>query len=196
MSSSAHGPDRWEKISEAKVASTRIFDLTGAIYRHPRRKTEREFSLIRSRDWVNVIALTPDNKIVLVNQFRFGLDDFSLEIPGGIIDEHESPLHAGLRELREETGFVGTTTQLLGTVSPNPAFQTNRCHFVLVENATATAGLAWDEDEEIEVRTLPVEEVLAMARSGVITHSLVVAALFFFEDQWRKMKSPKARQSV
>jgi len=196
MNSSKHGPDRWEKISEAKVASTRIFDLTGAIYRHPRRKIEKEFSLIRSRDWVNVIALTPDNQIVLVNQFRYGSDDFSVEIPGGIIDGEESPLHAGLRELREETGFVGTTTQLLGSVSPNPAFQTNRCHFVLVENAVLSADLAWDEDEEIEVRTAPVEEVFAMARSGQITHSLVIAALFLFEEQWRKMKCSKTAESV
>ncbi len=192
----ARSPDRWEKVSETKASSTRIFDLVGAVYRHPRRKIEKEFSLIRSRDWVNVIALTPDGQIVLVNQFRFGTDAFSLEIPGGIVDPHESALHAGLRELREETGFVGTTTQLLGVVHPNPAFQTNRCHFILVENAVQTADLAWDEDEEIEVRTAPVEDVLALARSGQITHSLVLAAFFFFEDYWRKMNSPKARQAV
>jgi 8-oxo-dGTP pyrophosphatase MutT (NUDIX family) len=196
MNSPLQGPDRWEKISEAKTASTRIFDLTAATYRHPRRKIEKDFSLIRSRDWVNVIALTPDHQIVLVNQFRYGLNDFSLEIPGGIVDGEESPLHAGLRELREETGFVGTTTQVLGSVSPNPAFQTNRCHFIFVENAVLAADLAWDEDEEIEVRTAPVEDVFAMARGGRITHSLVIAALFLFEEQWRKMKSPKARQSV
>lgn len=196
MNSFAHGPDRWQKISEAKIASTRIFDLNGAVYRHPRRQLEREFSLIRSRDWVNVIALTQDDHIVLVNQFRFGLNDFSVEIPGGIIDPDESPLHAGLRELREETGFVGATAQLLGSVSPNPAFQTNCCHYVLVENAVRSVELAWDEDEEIEIRTAPVEDVFAMARSGKITHSLVIAALFLFEDAWRKMKSPKAPRAV
>ena len=196
MSSPLQGPDRWEKISETKTASTRIFDVTAATYRHPRRKIAKDFSLIRSSDWVNVVALTPDHQIVLVNQFRYGLDDFSLEIPGGIVDADESPLHAGLRELREETGYVGATTQVLGSVSPNPAFQTNRCHFIFVENAVLAADLAWDEDEEIEVRTAPVEDVFAMARSGRITHSLVIAALFMFEEQWRKMKSPKAPQSV
>src|SRR5690606_26777075 len=101
-------PPLWEKLGESLIAPTRIFDLTAVRYRHPVRTVERDFYVINTRDWVNVVALTTDLQLVLVNQFRYGINQLSWEIPGGIIDSGEDPLAAGLRELREETGFVGT----------------------------------------------------------------------------------------
>jgi 8-oxo-dGTP pyrophosphatase MutT (NUDIX family) len=94
-----------------------------------------------------------------------------------------------VRELREETGFAGAPARVLGRVHPNPAIQSNCCHFVLVEQAVVATATAWDADEEIEVTTRPVEEVLALARSGGITHGLVLDALFFFEPYWRTLPS-------
>ncbi len=179
---------RWEKLREHIVAPTRILDLKTATYRHPVRQTERDFVLLRASDWVNVLALTPDHQLVLVRQFRFGIDEFSLEIPGGVIDAGEDPLAAGVRELREETGFVGTRARLLGSAHANPAFLNNRCHIALVEGATRSAAVQWDHDEEIEVITAPVEQVYAWAHEGKITHSLVLDALFFFRPHWEQLK--------
>ena len=164
---------------------TRIFDVVGTRYRHPARSLEREFVVIQAPDWVNVVALTTEGHIVLVRQFRYGIDDFSLEIPGGVIDAGEDPVAAGLRELREETGYTGSSAKLLGTVRPNPAMQSNRCHFVFVAQAEKTHDLEWDPDEELQVTTLPVADVLALARSGGIDHSLVLNALMLFEAHWR-----------
>ena len=130
---------------------------------------------------MNVVALTDDDRLVLVRQFRYGIDDFSLEIPGGMIDPGEDPVAAAQRELREETGYAGGPAHLLGRVHPNPAIQNNRCHLVLVENAQLQGAPAWDHDEEIEVSTAPVSDVLTWARTGRITHSLVLCALSFFE---------------
>jgi 8-oxo-dGTP pyrophosphatase MutT (NUDIX family) len=162
-----------------------VLDLRSVQFRHPRREVERDFVVIAASDWCNVIALTPDGQLVLVRQFRYGINDFSLEIPGGLIDPGEDPVVAGLRELREETGFTGTEARLLASVHPNPAIQNNRCHLILVENATASAAQEWDHDEEIEVVTAPVDDVFAWARAGKITHSLVVAGLMPFEPIWR-----------
>ena len=178
-------PARWEKLAEKSVALTRVLELLSVGYRHPHRGTEREFVVVRANDWVNVIALTPAGEIVLVQQFRFGIDAFSLEIPGGVMEPGEDPIEAGLRELREETGFVGTRARLLGSTHPNPAIQSNWCHFVFVEDAMRSAELEWDPDEEIEVTTLPAAEVLALAHSGGITHALVLNALLLFEPLWR-----------
>lgn len=141
--------------------------------------------MIEAPDWVNVIALTQDSRLVLVRQFRFGIDDLSLEIPGGVIERGEDPLAAGLRELAEETGFAGRNARLLGSVHPNPAIQSNRCHLVLVEGAEWKQAPAWDADEDIAVATAPVDEVLDWARTGRITHSLVLCGLFHFEAWWR-----------
>lgn len=188
MSTSSPGPLRWEKLGRATQLQTRIFDVLGARYRHPGRGTERDFVVLNPPDWVNVVALTPDDHLVLVRQFRFGVDEFSLEIPGGVMEAGEEPVTAGLRELREETGYAGAPAKLLGGVHPNPAIQSNRCHFVFVEAATKSHELEWDQDEEIQVLTKPVEEVLALAHAGGITHGLVLNALMLFEPHWRALR--------
>ena len=189
MNPSQPAPARWEILGRETRLKTRVFDVLGARYRHPVRGTERDFVVMQSPDWVNVIALTPDDRIVLVRQFRYGIDGFSLEIPGGVIDHAgEDPVAAGLRELREETGFAGGAAKLIGTVRPNPAIQSNRCHFVFVDAAVRAHDLAWDTDEEIEVTLEPVEKVLALAHSGGIFHSLVLNALMLFEPHWRARK--------
>jgi ADP-ribose pyrophosphatase len=181
-------PQRWRKIRTEPLATTRIFDVTRAIYQHPHRTTEQDFVVINAPDWVNVVALTPEHHLVLVRQFRYGIDDFSLEIPGGIIDAGEDPIAAGWRELREETGYVGTSGRRLGSVHPNPAMQNNRCHLLLVENAQRTAKLDWDPDEELEITTRPVDEVYALACRGGITNAMVLDALFLFAPVWAEMK--------
>ena len=188
MSSDPSHPSRWERLGQRPQLQTRIFDVVGTRYRHPGRSTEREFVVINAPDWVNVVALTPDGRIVLVRQFRYGIDEFSLEIPGGVIDTGEDPVTAGLRELREETGFTGAPAKLLGSVHPNPAMQSNRCHFVYVEGAVKSHDLEWDPDEELQVSVLPADDVFAMARSGAINHSLVLNALMLFEPIWHAQK--------
>ncbi|MSU70086.1 MAG: NUDIX hydrolase [Opitutaceae bacterium] len=188
MNPSFPDPVRWEKQGRRELASTRVLDLHSVRFRHPVRGTERDFVVVDAPDWVNVIALTPGGHLVLVRQFRYGIDAFSLEIPGGVVERGEDPLVAGVRELREETGYVGASARLLGQVQPNPAIQSNRCHLVLVEAAVRSAATAWDHDEEIAVSTAPVETVFGWARDGRITHALVLNALWLFEPVWAGLK--------
>jgi len=191
MNSDSMQPSRWEKGGSRLLAGTRVFDVQGVGYRHPVRAVEREFVVIDAPDWANVVALTPDHRLVLVNQFRFGIDAFSLEIPGGVIERGEDPVAAGLRELEEETGFTGSSARLLGRVNPNPAIQNNACYLILVEGAVRTAAIGWDTDEEIAVSTLPVDDVYALAQAGQITHSLVLNALLLFAPRWAELKTTR-----
>jgi ADP-ribose pyrophosphatase len=188
MSSPETAPARWEKLGEEPLAVTPIFDLRRARYRHPRRGRERDFVVLDVPDWVNILALTPDHRLVLVNQFRFGTNDFSLEIPGGVLERGEDPVAGGLRELREETGYSGKNARVISRVHPNPAIQNNTCHIVLVENATLAAATQWDQDEEMAVSVLPVDEVYALAHAGRITHALVLDALLQFGPVWAGLK--------
>lgn len=191
--SSISDPARWERLGQSVEAKTRVLDLLSVRYRHPVRGTEKNFVVVQPADWCNVLAVTPGGELVLVKQFRFGIDTFSLEIPGGVMEAGEDPIEAGLRELREETGFVGARARLLGSTHPNPAIQSNRCHFVLVEDAVQSEAVAWDADEEIAVTTVPADDVLTHARAGAITHALVLNALFLFEPHWRARSAPVAR---
>jgi ADP-ribose pyrophosphatase len=193
MSTLPPEPSRWQKLATETRLKTRVFDVLSVQYRHGPRDRSRDFTVIQAPDWVNVVALTPDRQLVLVRQFRFGLDEFSLEVPGGVIEAGEDPVVAGLRELVEETGYAGTNARLLGTVHPNPAIQNNRTHLVFVEDVRKAHAISWDDDEEIHVTTKPVEEVYALAYNGGITHSLVLNALLLFEPHWRALRGADAK---
>ncbi len=181
-------PPSWKKVRTEPHATTRIFDVTRTFFHHPHRAAPQDFFVIDAPDWVNVLALTPTHHLVLVEQFRFGSNALSLEIPGGVIDAGEDPVAAGLRELREETGYAGARARLLGSVHPNPAMQNNRCHLVLVEDARLAGELDWDDDEEMLVTTRPVDEVYALAYRGGITHAMVLDALLLFSPVWAQLR--------
>ncbi len=183
------GVSHWEELDSEQVADCRIFDILSKRFRHPKRKTEGDFYVIRPRDWVNVLPVTPDYEMVLVNQFRFGVKQTSWEIPGGVIDEGEEPVVAGLRELREETGYTTSKARLMGSVHPNPAIQSNSCHMVLAEQVRLTETLQWDEHEEIVTQSFPIRDVFEMARSGEIFHSLTLNALLLFYSEWEKIQA-------
>jgi 8-oxo-dGTP pyrophosphatase MutT (NUDIX family) len=183
------GPSPWETLSSEIVADARIFRVRRKHCRHPRRDCPADFFVIDSSDWVNVVAVTTAGEIVLVTQYRFGVEAHSLEVPGGVMEKGEDAITAARRELEEETGFAGGEARVLAVVHPNPAIQDNRCHLVLIEGVRLDAKRAWDEHEELATTILPAEEVFALARNGGITHALVLNALFFFESEWRRRRA-------
>jgi ADP-ribose pyrophosphatase len=184
-------PGAWERLGDNTVENFRIFQVRRSLFRHLRENRESEFIVIDANDWVNVVALTPENEVVLVRQFRFGRHDFFLEIPGGMIERGEDPVVAGVRELREETGYEGTSARLLGSVHPNPAIQSNTMHVVLVEGARKVGPTSFDINEEIETSLVPASRIMEWVREGKITHSLVLNALFFMND-WLATRSDPA----
>lgn len=174
----------WEILSETERFRCPIFSVVSRHCRHPIRRHEHDFFVLKSPDWVMALALTKDGKLVMVRQYRFGTNALSLEIPGGIMEAGEDPVTAAQRELREETGYSGKRARLIGQSSPNPAIQDNAIHFVLVEDVERTDGQTWDMHEEMDVELMPVDEVLARGRAGEIVHALALNALFAFEPYW------------
>jgi 8-oxo-dGTP pyrophosphatase MutT (NUDIX family) len=172
----------WRKISSKPLGDFRIFSLRSDLKISPRTGQPHEFFVIDSVNWVNVVAVTPDRQIVLVEQYRQATDTVELEIPGGMMDPGDpSPEAAGCRELREETGYEGQRARVIGRVFPNPAIMTNTCFTLLVEDCRPVAPVQFDSSEDLTTRLAPVSEVAGLVASGKIRHCLVVAALFHFQ---------------
>lgn len=176
----------WTKVSSESLGDYKVFKLRRDLSRSPRTGEVHDFYALEAPDWVNVIALTPDHQLVMIDQFRHASETVELEIPGGVMDPHEtSPVATGLRELREETGYEGEGGRLLGRVFANPAILTNTCHTVLVENCRLQHPVSFDSGEDLLTRTVPVADLPDLVREGRIRHSLVVVALHHFE-LWRR----------
>jgi 8-oxo-dGTP pyrophosphatase MutT (NUDIX family) len=180
----------WPKVSSRPIADFHIFKLRGDRKVSPRTGAEHEFYVLDSRDWVNVIALTPDGQMVMIEQYRHGTNTVELEIPGGVMDAHEtSPVGTAVRELREETGFEGENARILGQVFANPAIMSNTCYTVLIENCRCAHPVELDQGEDLTTRLVATAEVPGLVAAGKINHSLVVVALYYF-DLWRRGVKP------
>lgn len=180
---------RWEKRGTRSIGDFRIFHLRADRVVSPRTGLEHEMYVIETVDWVNVIALTPDRQMVMVEQYRHGSDTIELEIPGGMIDSQDtSPIAAGLRELREETGYEGREACIIGTIFPNPAIQNNVCHTVFVDHCLPRHDIELDRGEDLVTRLVAVDDIPDLVAAGRIQHSLVVVALYHFH-LWQRNRS-------
>ncbi len=167
----------WKSGEPETIAETRIFRLLRKRATSPNDPSRSgEFVVIDSPDWVNVVALTDGGEVLIIEQFRHGTEEVTVEIPGGSVDPGEDPLAAGIRELREETGYGGGAAEIIGAVAPNPALLNNCCHTVLVRGVERQGAPQFDGLEEICTRLVPLEDVPELIRSGAITHALVIAA--------------------
>ena len=176
----------WQRLSTKPVGNFRIFTLRSDLKINPRTQREHDFYVIDCVDWVTVCAVTPEGCLVMVEQFRHGSETVELELPGGMLDPHETDcVTAGTRELREETGYTGGRARVIGQMFPNAAIMSNRCHTVLVPDAVLTHPMELDSGEDIVVRLVPLDEVPRMVASGRIRHGVVLAALHHF-DLWRR----------
>ncbi len=167
----------WTPHAAQPVYDCRVFSVTEHRRRSPRTGELHDFYVLDSPDWVNIIPLTADRQVVMVLQYRHGIDEFTLEVPGGMVDEADgSPLEAGRREMREETGYDSEDVVPLGVIHPNPAIQSNRCHSFLARAVQLLGPVAFDATEETEVVSVPLDDVPGLIREGIISHALVVVA--------------------
>jgi len=159
----------------------KVFSVSRTRAESPRTGEVHPFFRIDSSDWVNIIPITAAGELVMVRQFRHGLDGFTVETPGGMVDPGETPASAAGRELLEETGYRATEIVPLGGVNPNPALFGNILHVFLGRDAVKVGDVRNESTEETHVELVPQAELAALIRGGQVNHALVLAAFHLYD---------------
>lgn len=177
----------WEKLDSKPLADYRIFQSRQDVRRSPRTGLDHTFYILESPDWMNVIPITPEGNVVLIYQFRHGIEGVTLEVPGGLVEPDESPIETAAREMMEETGYVADKIEPIGVVTPNPAFLDNMCYSFVAHGARKVAEPQFDGAEDIAVIEVPLVDIPELIRTQKITHSLVVAAFYHLDKSGKKI---------
>jgi 8-oxo-dGTP pyrophosphatase MutT (NUDIX family) len=174
-------PRRWNDLETEALQDCAVFRVSRTLTVSPHTGERHRFFRIDSADWVNVVPVTTAGEIVMVRQYRHGLRDVTLEIPGGMVDPGESPAAAAARELLEETGYRGARLEEIGSVNPNPALFGNRVFSFAAHGCERVAEIRNEHTEETVVELVDPEALRRLLREGRIDHALVMAGLFYFE---------------
>ncbi len=181
--SPSDGPS-WVKVGEGRHDQTLeenwLFRLRKERFQSRHSGKIHDFYVAHLADAVHVVAVTPDDEVLLVRQFRAGSGRDSLEIPGGLVDPGEDPCTAGARELLEETGYAGDPPEFLSTLWSVPSLLTSRISTVVIRNARLVAKPDPDHHEELVLQRVPAREIPQLIREGQIDHALVVAGLLWW----------------
>ena len=167
----------WEKVASQAGPELPLFQVRLDTMRHPTSSEEFQRLVLETSDWVTIVAITKDGKIVMVEQYRFGVGEITIEPVAGMVDAGEDSLCAAKRELLEETGFAQGNWQYLGSVQANPAIHNNLCHHWLVEGVELVQAPTPDAGEAIRVHLMTLDDVKQSITAGRLKHPLGLSAL-------------------
>jgi ADP-ribose pyrophosphatase len=136
-----------------------------------------------SNGFVIVVALTPERDVVLVRQYRYGVDDVIVELPAGSIDEGEDPLDCAKRELAEETGYTAQRWEPLMAVPAEPVRSNSIVYCYIAYDARRTQPQHLDPTESIEPFVVSLDDLHAMLRRGALRAMSTVAAAYAALDR-------------
>jgi len=175
-------PKKWNTLESKEIFGNSIFGFRQDKVESPKTGKHHPIWVMDAPSWVNIIPITLDKKIIMVNQYRFGSKEISLEIPGGVTNKGETPKEAALRELREETGYESNKVFELGRVFCNPALMSNYTFSFLALDVENKYSQELDDMEDIEILIIDMGEIPKLIKSGQINHSLVITAFYLLKD--------------
>lgn len=170
---------KWKTVSSKYLVREKWATLRVDVVDLQNGVVKDDYYVLEYPNWVTAVALTEDNKIIMVRQYRHGGNIISLEIPGGVIDGDESPENAVKREMLEETGYSFSSVELLATNFPNPATSNNVTYTYLLKGGVKTHDQNFDEHEILSVEEYSVQEVKQLLKDNKIAQSIHCTALMY-----------------
>jgi len=174
----------WKLLRSEHGPELPVFKVRYDWLENPRNASVLKAVVLDFPDWVSIAAITADNRIVTVRQYRFGVAHFTTELPAGLVHPGETHREAAERELREETGYTSPDWVYLGWVEPNPAYQNNRLHQWLARDARQTHAAQLDTGEDVAVETLLPQDIHRYIREGRLRHSLALLSVARVMPLW------------
>ncbi|HWA77761.1 MAG TPA: NUDIX hydrolase [Polyangiaceae bacterium] len=167
----------WRVLSEQVVVERRWLRLREQRVELPNGHEIDEFHLLEGPDWAGVLALTEQNDVVMVRQYRHGLGRGSLELPAGVIEPDESDLFAAQRELLEETGYASDDWHALSVVSTEPARSSVHAHFFVARGARRIGDSTPEQTELLQIELWPGKSFGKLIDTGEICHGVQIGAI-------------------
>jgi len=177
---------KWRLVKSESGPDLPLFKAELKWMANPRNEEVLKAIVLHASDTVNIIAVTNDLDWLLVEQYRFGIDELLLELPAGLIDAGEIPIEAAKRELLEETGYQSDKWELLGVSFLNPAYVTNRCFHFLALDCNYKGGGKQDVLEDLRLHRLGVTELTDIIDSESIVDAVGSAALRYLRQYLKK----------
>lgn len=170
---------KWEKLSSEYLIKQPWATMRKDVCRMPDGTIVNDYYVLEYSDWANAVAITEDNEVLLIKQYRHAADVVLLEIPGGVIDKGEDPKTAIRRELLEETGYQFDDIEPISVIYPNPSTGTNRCHAFLAKGGKFVQKQKLDDHEQIVVEKVSIPEFKQLLLDQKFGQALHVTAAFF-----------------
>ncbi|SFV34236.1 NUDIX hydrolase [Thermoflavifilum thermophilum] len=171
---------QWKVLSSTYLYRDNWFTARRDRCETPSGKIVDPYYVLEYPNWVNALAFTEDEQVILIRQYRHALGKTILELPGGVVDDTDaSPLAAVERELREETGYTFQQIEPLCRISPNPSTQSNLCFAFLATGGKKTHSQSLDPNEEIEVVLVSKAELRELIIKNEIWQALHVTTLLY-----------------
>lgn len=173
---------KWKTISSVTALDNKWMKIRKDTVELPTGKILDDFYLWVGYDVVMIAPVTPDGKLVLVKQYKHGVDDFIIEFPAGYIEDTKNIENEARRELMEETGYTAPQLHQLARFTVNPSKTTSILYFFYAPLAEKTTTTNFDANEDIETLVLSIEEVLALVKKGTIWNASVIAGVYMIQE--------------
>lgn len=172
----------WTKVDSAIVADYDAFRIRRTRARSPRTHDVHEFHVVDRRHCVQIVAHAEDGRLIMVEQYRPGVERVTLEFPAGVLDEGEDPVSGALRELAEETGYRARNGRVIARADLDPAIETSIVHIVIATDCARAGEPKQDDGEAVVLRLIPEEDIEQLIRTGEIGHTAAIATWYFYRS--------------